>query len=78
MTKIGEFKSNFQPHLFRYLPNILLLIFSFSSKRERLSKDFCIFVLEHRLIVLMGHLPVGCFVMAMMASAEARRCDFCG
>ena len=43
MTKIGEFKSNFQLHLFRYLPNILLLIFSFSSKRERLSKDFCIF-----------------------------------
>ncbi len=40
------------------------------------SNNLRIFALEHRLMVLMGHLPAGCFVMAMMASAEARRCDF--
>jgi len=39
---------------FAYLPNNYPFILSFSSKRELLSKVFCIFALEHRLIVLMG------------------------
>lgn len=40
--------------IFCYSSFFYLFIFTFSAKRVFLSKLFCIFALEHRLIVLMG------------------------
>ena len=63
--------------IFCYSSFFYLFIFTFSAKRVFLSKLFCIFALEHRLIVLMGQ--KSCMLLyVFMASAEARRCDFCG